>query len=107
MEDSIHGRLRGSLQNCKHKRSYRSYEKAVQAAIHYTEKFGAMQYVYYCSLCGRYHLTSHRQKEGRELEIYEARVRQELERRKQNEKQIQTKSEVHIGKEDDHASTIS
>lgn len=86
MKDSIHERLRGSLQNCKHKRSYRTYEYAVQMAIHYTEKFGAMQYVYYCSLCGRYHLTSHRQKEGRELEIYEARVKQELERRKQNEK---------------------
>ena len=43
---------------CLKKRKYKTEKQAKEAAIHYTEKYQKEHRVYYCRLCGCFHLTT-------------------------------------------------
>lgn len=50
-------------------------------AIHMTEKFGKIQYVYWCPFCHGYHLTTLRQKDEREARILEDKINEALKKK--------------------------
>lgn len=43
---------------CLKKRKYKTEKQALQKAQEYTEKYEKIHRVYYCPLCGFYHLTT-------------------------------------------------
>jgi len=44
--------------SCLGKRMYKSYEIAAQYAKKYDEKYGVKSRIYYCTICGYFHLTT-------------------------------------------------
>lgn len=48
------------LKMCLKKKRYRSLDFAKNRAKEYSKKFETTQYVYLCTLCGAYHITTHK-----------------------------------------------
>lgn len=69
-------------------------------AIHMTEKFGKIQYVYWCPFCHGYHLTTLRQKDEREARILEEQINEALKkRRNENGTTNPIRTEINIEQE--------
>lgn len=87
MKDLRHGN--NLYRSCLSKRRYKTYRRALLQAQKFTEKFGKEQYVYWCSYCNGYHITSTPRKVGQYGTIDELRTgkikTEETQTQKQNE----------------------
>ncbi len=60
----LYKRIKFMSKSCMRKRKYRSFESAVQYAKKYDEKYGVKNRVYFCNICGYFHLTTKEEKQN-------------------------------------------